>query len=236
MQAAQYYVYSDPDKAEEYYRLFTATPRDDMSDCRACEMNSEFLYLLARGRYLIAMHKAQPLLEGRYSCAEVPFVTYTRYMLYKSEQLLAGEQIPEEVLDMMKDYASKTRRIMISENKIVEDVGKLLIYFALFEPAKVLGFIQHYSDFTEIYKYNPFAVFYFCIGMMLFIRSLGDRETYKMKMEPSFRFYNPDNTYDLAEMYEYYRDQAEKTANGFAESQKNNSFRKLYDLAAGHKG
>ena len=230
MQAAMFYVYSDPAKAENYYRQFLATPRDAMSDCLACESNSEFLYLLAKGRYLIAMHKAQAIFEGRKRCAEVPFITYTHYMLYMAQKKLSGEEISEEVQDMMRDYASKCRKIMVSEQKILEEIGKLLIYYAVFDPSKVLGFIQHFPDFTEVHKYNPFAVFYYAIGMMLFIKGLGDRETYKMKMDPRFRFYNPDNTYNVAEMYEFYRSQAEKTANGFIESQKNDSFKKLYDL------
>ena len=230
MQAAQFYVYSDPAKAEEYYRQYLATPRDDMSDCSACESNSEFLYLLSKGRYLIAMHKAQAIFEGRRRCAEVPFITYTHYMLFMARRKLSGEQVSEDVMAMMKDYASKCRRIMVSENKILEEVGKLLMYYAVFDPSKSLGFIQRFPDFTEAHRYNPFAVFYFALGMMLFIKGIGDKETYKMKMDPRFRFYNPDNTYNVAEMYEFYRVQAEKTANGFIESQKNDSFRKLYDL------
>ena len=230
MQAAMFYVYSDPAKAENYYRQFLATPRDEMSDCLACESNAEFAYLLAKGRYLIAMHKAQAIFEGRKRCSDVPFITYTHYMLYMAQRKLAGEEVSEDIMAMMKDYASTCRKVMVSEHKILEEIGKLLIYYVLFEPAKALGFIQHFPDFTEVHKYNPFAVFYYAIGMMLFIKGLGDRETYKMKMDPRFRFYNPDNTYNVAEMYEFYRSQAEKTANGFIGSQKNDSFKKLYDL------
>ena len=69
--------------------------------------------------------------------------------------------------------------------------------------------------------------------MMLFIKYLGGRDKYMMKMEPSFRFYNPDNTYDLSEMYEYYKSQAEKIAEGFIESQNNGSFKKHLELVTG---
>ena len=41
------------------------------------------------------------------------------------------------------------------------------------------------------------------------------------------------NTYDLSEMYEYYKSQAEKIAEGFIESQNNGSFKKHLELVTG---
>lgn len=233
LQAARFYVYSDPAKADEYFNLFLSTPRDGNSDCMACERNAEYDYLLSKGRYLIAMHKAQPLFEGRLRCSDVPHMTFLSYMLYYSEKKLKGETIPEEVLALMTDYAARCRKGFIEKHLVIESLGILLAYYVLFEPGKVLRFLKIFADYTEKYQYNSYGIFYFSIGMMLFIKSLGDKKTYKMKMEPGFRFYNPDNTYDLAEMYEYYRAQAAKIADGYIEAQKNDSFRKYYELVTG---
>jgi hypothetical protein len=61
--------------ALEYYERARATPRDDGSDCAACELDDEVVYHIARERYAEAATLAQPIVEGTMSCASVPHVT-----------------------------------------------------------------------------------------------------------------------------------------------------------------
>jgi hypothetical protein len=60
------------EEAEEWYRRWTTTPRDDLSDCAGCDPSTQISYLASIGRDEEAVALAEPVLAGRLSCTEQP--------------------------------------------------------------------------------------------------------------------------------------------------------------------
>lgn len=62
----------DVEQAEEWYRKWITTPRDDLSDCAGCDPSAQAAYLAENGRDEEAIALAEPVLAGRLSCTEQP--------------------------------------------------------------------------------------------------------------------------------------------------------------------
>lgn len=63
---------ADDERAGRAYARWQAADRDDMSDCHACELNSQGQYAVLRGDDAEALGVWQPVLSGEQSCAEEP--------------------------------------------------------------------------------------------------------------------------------------------------------------------
>lgn len=60
------------EEAEEWYRRWTTTPRDELSDCAGCDPSTQIDFLAGTGRDEEAVALAEPVLAGRLSCTEQP--------------------------------------------------------------------------------------------------------------------------------------------------------------------
>lgn len=63
---------ADDERAGRAYARWQAADRDDMSDCHACELNSQGHYAMLRGDDAEALELWQPVLSGEQTCAEEP--------------------------------------------------------------------------------------------------------------------------------------------------------------------
>ncbi|MBT2539491.1 tetratricopeptide repeat protein [Streptomyces sp. ISL-44] len=62
----------DDERAERAFKRWLAAERDDMSDCRACELNGQGQYAVLRGDDAEALEIWAPVLAGENTCAEEP--------------------------------------------------------------------------------------------------------------------------------------------------------------------
>lgn len=62
----------DDERAGRAYARWQTADRDDMSDCHACELNSQGQYAVLRGDDAEALGVWQPVLSGEQTCAEEP--------------------------------------------------------------------------------------------------------------------------------------------------------------------
>ncbi|MFK0255370.1 tetratricopeptide repeat protein [Streptomyces sp. NPDC090445] len=62
----------DDERADRAHRAWLAADRDSMSDCRACELNSQGNYTAWRGDDAQALEHWKPVLAGDRTCAEEP--------------------------------------------------------------------------------------------------------------------------------------------------------------------
>lgn len=76
-----YRVMGDFAAAKAAHALVKRSPRDALSNCPACEEHAQVKYYLDQGKPAQAIKKAEPLVAGRVSCAEVPHVTYSYLLL-----------------------------------------------------------------------------------------------------------------------------------------------------------
>ncbi|MFE4262970.1 tetratricopeptide repeat protein [Streptomyces sp. NPDC056883] len=63
---------ADDERAGRAYARWQAADRDDMSDCHACELNSQGHYAMLRGDDAEALEVWRPVLSGEQTCAEEP--------------------------------------------------------------------------------------------------------------------------------------------------------------------
>ncbi|MCX5297302.1 tetratricopeptide repeat protein [Streptomyces sp. NBC_00193] len=63
---------ADDERAGRAYTRWQTADRDDMSDCHACELNSQGHYAMLRGDDAEALEVWQPVLSGEQTCAEEP--------------------------------------------------------------------------------------------------------------------------------------------------------------------
>jgi len=66
--------------AEQYFGLWNAEPRDDLSDCAGCDPTSKAVWLAEQGRDEQAVALAEPVLGGRLTCTEQPQSILTAIM------------------------------------------------------------------------------------------------------------------------------------------------------------
>ncbi|MGW5342515.1 tetratricopeptide repeat protein [Streptomyces sp. NPDC004050] len=62
----------DDERADRAHRAWLAADRDSMSDCHACELNSQGSYAALRGDDAQALEHWRPVLDGERTCAEEP--------------------------------------------------------------------------------------------------------------------------------------------------------------------
>lgn len=71
----------DLEAAEEAHEALRRFRRDDLSDCEACEMDAAVEYAIFQGKDQRAIEKAGPILRGRFTCGEVPQITYAQILI-----------------------------------------------------------------------------------------------------------------------------------------------------------
>jgi tetratricopeptide (TPR) repeat protein len=71
----------DFDEYHEAYETWLKSPKGDLSDCSACDLDAEVEYLADNGREAEAMEHARPILNGASRCRTVPHRTLSKLLL-----------------------------------------------------------------------------------------------------------------------------------------------------------
>ncbi|MCR5723244.1 MAG: hypothetical protein K6G72_12995 [Lachnospiraceae bacterium] len=220
-----FYRRVDSEKEAEGFNNFPKGTRDRLSDCAACDLNSEVEYLLYHGERKAAREKAQKLFSRIMHCSEVPEITYEAFTLDSCKRIAGGEIVNiEEAEEMCLNYANGIRY----RNKAVDGFGIPMLYYALTGSNKALPWFKKYSTTFESFR-GPVYKFYFAMGAVAFLNSLG-KENYKMKLNTDYPFYNEDNVYNVKQLAEYYYKFALDVATKLDGRNGTDSFKKELDL------
>ena len=71
----------DFEEAQINYQKFVANDKGMMSDCDACMIAEEILYLIAKEAYETAIEKAAPILSGEKTCRSIPSKFYNKLFI-----------------------------------------------------------------------------------------------------------------------------------------------------------
>lgn len=72
----------NPDDAKSWHSKWELATRDSLTDCAACELDSEIDYLLfVEQNDERAVEMAAPILSGRMQCSEIPHLTFGKLLL-----------------------------------------------------------------------------------------------------------------------------------------------------------
>lgn len=207
MDAARSRIYQD--KIQSY-------PRDYISDCEACEMDSDVLVSLLEGNFDEAHSKATPLLEEAHTCAKVPFITRVNlaYYAYKSGRAdlarqLAGK-IEEELADREEDAY------------LIHSIGYFLTLIFWLEERKGWEYFQHFVKFTT--DTDASTLFFFSMGMAEGLSAVDKEETVLLSLPAECAIYTETGYYRKGDIYEYYHSQARELGAKFDARNGNTNF------------
>lgn len=186
----------DIEKTQEYLALVNDIPRDHLSDCQACEMDTEVMTLLNGGNFHAGYEKAQPLLSKQYTCAHVPLVTHcnlTYHAIINKEEEIAAQQFK---------YAEEALAEREDESSLIRPIGQLIVY--LFHTNKALAwqYVERYLPWNLESDRN--RSFFFAKYMVEGLRLENESERITLQLPPEHPLYNDDNTYLIGDLYKYY--------------------------------
>ncbi len=213
----QLYEYSDLEKANQYYERFQAEPRDDLSDCKACELSSEIQLQLLNDREKLALEMFKPLSNGIYSCTEQPSFTYAKFGKYyfgKGEYEKAETYYKKFYSSLLKDRLYSDRIGNMLENNSFTNPDKTLKIFLKYFPR-----VLESRESAEIVNFSIGACY---LWKQIMIEK--KKEKLKMKLPKQFQGYREDGCYDLNVLYEYFLKQAEQMGKLLDESNESREY------------
>ncbi len=134
-------VRGDKGAAARHFAAWIATPRDYFSNCSACEADERVDYHAFMGDDDTAVRSAEPMLQGKVSCAEVPHRTFARVLL----PLLRLGRLDEAAAAHRKGI-----RLIKPGKKLLEFAGEHVAFLAL------TG--NHGRAVKQLERFLPFAL------------------------------------------------------------------------------
>jgi len=203
--------------AIENYRIMQELPRDDLSNCPACELDEEVGFALYCGKNEHAVELAGPLLNGSKTCTTVPHRTYASLLLPlvqlgRHEEALHCHRAGYELISKNKDYLDR--------------VGDHLIFLALTENFdRAIQILQKHYLWTEQNR-DLADRFRFFRGVWFLLEILEERgrKTLNLRMPGSFPFSSADGRYETKRLAEWCRQQSEELAKRFDERNETDFF------------
>lgn len=197
------HMYGDLEKSNEYYEKFQAEPRDELSDCKACELSSEIQLQLRNGREDTAFELFKPLADGRYSCMEQPSFTHAKFGEFYFNR---GDYKKAEI------YYKKFYKAILRDGLYSDEIGKVMECYAYTNPDKALKiFLKFFPRVLE--SREPAEIADFSIGACHLWKQImlkKNKSTILMNLPRQFELYREDGSYDLNELYEHFLTRGEK--------------------------
>jgi hypothetical protein len=176
------------DLQKEYKKL----PRTFLSDCHACELDSQASYYFDLGKNGIGMRRAEALLASGMRCAEVPDGTYADLLM---PLIKLGRA--DEAMKYHKIGYPKVRKSV----EYMWDWGDNVAFLALTgnEDRAVKMLERHLPDVEG--SHNPLAQLAFLRSALLLIEGLADRkEKMKLRLPTDSPLAKPSGEYVLSDL------------------------------------
>lgn len=222
MKHTEFYKYIDMNIAKADFEQYKKSKRDSISDCYACDTNTQVSFELDFGDIKSAIKTAKPILNGTQSCAEVPQVTYGALM-YAFTKL--GQ------FDEALHYASLVYKQIKGDVNFLSILGDMLILYSLTDINKGLDIFKNNVSCIAHSK-NPNCNFHFYNGAYRLFKSIlpFEKSVLCPNVPKSFPIYNDSNVYDVSQLMEYFYNQAKDLAIKFDTRNGTNYFMDLLSL------
>lgn len=223
-----YYRWLDPEKAKDFYSEYRKLPRNELSDCIACGKLKEVEYYFAAGQREEAFLCAQPILDKRMTCKEMPYGLYQVFLKDAIWQALEGVMFSQGEMEKLSFYAEQYRYACVRLEILKGKTGILFQYYCLFEPNRALGWFKKNCMFPDIWK-NPEDIMEFARGAMLFFGKVIGKDHYRMIMPKEYAFYREDNQYSVSELYGHYKSMELDLVKKFEKGKHSDYYRKKHE-------
>lgn len=207
------YHLQDYEKAKEYAALHKKELRDDMSDCRACELDDEVSLQLALNNVDEALSMSKDLFSGKLSCSHVPFMTYCSFVEYFNLK---------KDMQQAADFFTKAEQSLLemeNDSSQIGNIGLLISSLAKYNEAKAWEYFEQYIHWSlECNEYSKFRI---SACVLPLLNAIGAKT---LNVNSAMPWYRPDGHYDLQQLYAYYDVEANELAKRFDQRNGNNNF------------
>jgi hypothetical protein len=209
----------DRTAAEEADREMKKHPRDRLSDCFACELDSNSDYLFFLGKDAEGVADARRIINGGYSCSGVPHWTYAQLLL----PLLRLQQGEEAMRYHRLGY------------KMVSGIpGRFILPLA--RHMQFLALTANFPKAFQILQKNMPSVletsgltwrFGFYVAVLILLERVAEtgRSKLKLRLPKEFPPHNETGEYGPQDLIQWFRQQLDDMANRFDTRDGNNYYR-----------
>jgi len=209
------------------YELWQTTPRDDMSDCAACELDSQITFKLRFGEQEEAVELAKPILNGKMTCSDVPAITYANLLnpLTNLNRAAEAQEIHNKGLPLVANDG----------HHLAPLTDHLLYLIKTGDLSKALTVFQRHVPLVAASRI-PFSRFFFFLASWRLMEKLSQAEsrhkTRKLSIPRELSCYREDHTYDLAALSEWFGFETRQLADKFNQRNGNDYFNKIIEQNA----
>jgi hypothetical protein len=200
------------DDARKYIDLRNQEVRDEMSNCRACELDDDVELELRLGNFERALTVGNSMLTKKVVCAHMPFSCYCTCVKH-FQQAGDMERAYEYFLKAEADLAE------LPDTSPIAEIGIMLRFLTDYDREKAWSFFEQYVHWNV--DSEEYLDFLFSASVLPLLQGEGSKV---LNVNPSIEWYREDNTYDLQEIYNYYYNKAKDLAKRFDKRNGNGYF------------
>lgn len=194
---------NSPADAKKYIDLRNQEVRDEMSNCRACELDDDVELEMRLGNLEKAITVGNSMLTKKVTCTHMPFSCYCTCVKYFMK---AGDT--EKALEYFRKAEADLSEL--SDTSQISEIGIMIRFLTDYDREKAWTFFEQHAHWNV--DSEDFLDFLFSINVLPLLKGEGSRV---LNVNPSLEWYREDNTYDLKEVYNYYYKKAKDLAERF---------------------
>lgn len=216
------WAFGDHDAALSYRQLWQKAPRDEFTNCYACELDDNVEFLLNEGKDEEAISEAAAILQGRFACAEVPHHTYARLLF----PLLRTGQLEDAVTYHLKGYE------MIARNRdFLNCTAEHLLFATLTDnlPHATELFSRHLSWALDTKDMFDRLQFYTAARFLLHRLQHNGQEEIDLRLPPNFPAQRKNDLYPTSFLQAWFDTQAREIVYAFNRRNGNSYFSDAFE-------
>lgn len=205
-------------EASELLPVWKKLPRDELADCRACELNKEIRFFAAIHEDEQAIEVAEPILAGRSVCAEIPHFTYPLLIrpAIRLQQFEEGQQFAKAGIG----YAKGNPEFLTCLAEF------LLFYTAKGDFKRAIRLLEknlHWAlESANLYRQMQF----YSTAAALFSRLVQEeRNQLKLHLPQAFVDHQANGEYETAALQSWFTRESQSLADRFDRRNENDYFR-----------
>jgi hypothetical protein len=215
-----YITLGNAEKASHYLALRNKELHDGMSNCEACELDSDVDFELHLKNIEKAKILADPLLNHKKTCARVPLITnisFVKYFAEKGEYTIA-ETYYKQVLEILDSKDDKQAYF-----KYGFDMLNFLIKTNQMEQA-----VKMIEEGYNYLKNGSVHLLFFANKNIIEALRALDQNTIEIKFPEWFKLYQSNNQYHIPELIECLNQDCLLYVNQIDERNQNDEFENYY--------
>lgn len=193
----------DPEAVLSNFAAWEKLPRDMFADCAACEQNFRVLHHDFFDEDELVLVKAQPILAGRMTCAEIPHSTYAWIL----RALVRLSRLEEAVT-----YHKRGYRLVMKNRDFLQEVARHIEFLVLTDNLSRAAtlFERHLHWALESSEKDKALEFLFASRLFLSRLVATGRATISLKLPASFPLFEASGKYRPAALLEHFEAEIEK--------------------------